>query len=162
KAVSTDADGRQILVGTIRDVSERKRMEAQLVMSDRLAVVGTLAAGVAHEINTPLGYLLGNLSYVVEQLAPGAGAEGDASGGGAPKELQAALAEALDGAKRVRAIVQDMKTFSRPDEERRVPVDVARVLEVCMRMIGNPLRHRGRLVPTIGPELPPVEATEAR
>ncbi len=153
KAVSTDAEGRKILVGTIRDVSERKRMEAQLVLSDRLAVVGTLAAGVAHEINTPLGFLLGNLSYVVEQLAAGAPVS---------EELRAALAEALDGAKRVRAIVQDMKTFSRPDEERRVPVDVARVLEVCVRMIGNPLRYRGRLVRAIDADLPPVEATEAR
>src|SRR5262249_59148275 len=52
------------VLGSSHDVSERKRMEAQLHLADRMVSVGTLAAGVAHEINNPLAYVTGNLDYV--------------------------------------------------------------------------------------------------
>jgi nitrogen-specific signal transduction histidine kinase len=56
-------------VGVIRDLTERKRLETQLRLADRMASMGTLAAGVAHEINNPLAYVCSNLSFIKEQLA---------------------------------------------------------------------------------------------
>ena len=64
-------DHDQTLVVVAREVTERKQLEAQLAQSDRLASVGVLAAGVAHEINNPLVYIMNNLSYVLTHMPDG-------------------------------------------------------------------------------------------
>jgi signal transduction histidine kinase len=144
---------------------ERTRIQEQLLIADRMASVGTLAAGVAHEINNPLAALLANLDFTVQALAKVCD---DAGGDGATaalavrlRELQEPLADARDSADRVRLIVRDLKIFSRSDDERRGPVDVARVLESAIRMAWNEIRHRARLVKDFA-KTPPVEGNEAR
>lgn len=116
-----------------RGIGERKRMEAQLAQSERLASVGILAAGVAHEINNPLAYILNNISYVASRLTP------------EQAELRGALREAQSGAERVRDIVKDLKTFSRSEEREKVPVDVTRVLDSAIKVAYNEIRHRAKL-----------------
>ncbi len=70
RAVVRDQDGRATrLAGTVTDVTEIKRLQERLRDADRMAAVGTLAAGMAHEINNPLAYLTGNLAVVDESLA---------------------------------------------------------------------------------------------
>lgn len=149
--------------------AERSRLEQQLVISDRMASVGTLAAGVAHEINNPLCALMGNLEFVADDLEQllrdmSAGeAESPASGGTLARlfEIQRPLNEARDAAERVRMIVRDLKAFSRSDEETRGPVDVHRVLDASIRMAENEIRHHARLLKLYG-EVPLVEGNEAR
>src|SRR5207248_941862 len=99
-------------------VQQLKELESRLALSDRLASVGTLAAGVAHEINNPLAFAIGNVSWVEGQLAQPPG-ERDLP------ELRQALAEVQTGLDRIKRIVQDLKQFSRPDESsERDMVDV--------------------------------------
>jgi PAS domain S-box-containing protein len=145
KAVFQGAGGESYLVATIRDVTERKRLEMQLRLADRMASVGTLAAGVAHEINNPLAYVSSNVSYLREQLARGSFSPEDLA------DLREAAAEALEGTGRVRTIVQDLRTFSRSDEEHLGPVEVHPVLEGALRLVRNELRHRARLVRELEP-----------
>jgi PAS domain S-box-containing protein len=147
------------LIGTLSDVTEKRRLQAQLIQSDRMASMGTLAAGVAHEINNPLAYVVANLGWVTQAL-------GGASPGAAipPEdhaEMREALEEARSGAERVRAIVRDLKTFSRADEPARGPTDVRRVLESALNLARNEIRHRARVVTDLG-EVPTVEASEHR
>ncbi|MEA2697266.1 MAG: hypothetical protein QOI66_1537 [Myxococcales bacterium] len=122
--------------------AERRQMEEQLMVSDRMASVGMLAAGVAHEINNALAGVLGNLSIVCELLenpqAP-------------PHETAEAAADAMTAADRVREIVRDIKIFSRGAEERLVPVDIHRVLDSTVRMAWSDIRHRARIVKQFGP-----------
>jgi signal transduction histidine kinase len=122
--------------------AERRQMEEQLMVSDRMASVGMLAAGVAHEINNALAGVLGNLSIVCELLenpqAP-------------PHEAAEAAADAMTAADRVREIVRDIKIFSRGAEERLVPVDIHRVLNSTVRMAWSDIRHRARIVRQFGP-----------
>jgi PAS domain S-box-containing protein len=146
-------DGEPATVAIARDLSERNRLEAQLLLADRMASVGTLAAGVAHEINNPLGYVLGNLTALMngvatDQLAP---------------DLAQALRDAIHGAKRVRDIVQDLQTFSRGDQAKRksAPVDVLRVMDVSIRMAYSAVKHRARLERDYR-QVPAVEGTESR
>ncbi len=138
-----------------RDITERKQTEAQLIVSDRMASVGTLAAGVAHEINNPLASVTANLALASEEL------ETLARQYPVPAGLRDELRDARDGAERVRIIVRDLKIFSRGDEEKRGPVDLEQVLESTLRMAWNELRHRARVTRAYGHVLP-VMANESR
>ena len=154
-------------LAVVRDVTERKKLQSQLMVSDRMASVGTLAAGVAHEINNPLAVVMANLELVadgLEQLeAEGAGAKGVTSRDAfSLSDTRASVADAREAAERVRFIVRDLKMFSRsPADETRGPVDVRVVMESSLRMGWNEIRHRGRLVKSYG-DVPCVEVNEGR
>jgi PAS domain S-box-containing protein len=145
-------DGEPATVAIARDLSERNRLEAQLLLADRMASVGTLAAGVAHEINNPLGYVLGNLTTLANGL----------SSESITPDLKQSLNDAIHGAKRVRDIVHDLQTFSRGDSGRRNgPVDLLRVMDVSIRMAHSAVRHRARLERDYR-SVPAVEGNESR
>jgi PAS domain S-box-containing protein len=145
------------LIGTEQDVTEQRLVEARVMLGDRLACVGTLAAGVAHEINNPLAYVSTNLDMIAEEL--------HAIGGASPsrrlRELEEMTREARQGAERVRKIVRGLKTFSRADSERRTILDLHQVLELALNMSFNEIRHRARLVKDYG-DVPTVLADESR
>ncbi|HEY4186235.1 MAG TPA: response regulator [Polyangia bacterium] len=139
--------------------AERRKMQEQLLISDRMASVGTLAAGVAHEINNPLAAVVANLELMGKDLAR---LSEELQIGDRLAEIFDELHDARESADRLRQIIRDLKIFSRStDEERRGPVDVRRVLESSLRMAWNEIRHRARLVKDYG-EIRPVEANEAR
>jgi PAS domain S-box-containing protein len=144
-----------------RDVTQRKEMERQLARSDRLASLGTLAAGVAHEINNPLAFILGNLEFAREELPALARSQAGARPEPLLAEVLEALREAADGAKRVSRIVRDLGVFARGEDEKREPVDVHKTLEAAIAIATNEIRHRARLVKTLEP-VPRVIADEAR
>lgn len=147
--------------------AERRRIEEQLLISERMASVGTLAAGIVHEINNPLSIMSGNLEILRRQFDVVLGAV-TPSGGPLPPELAAAVAlfrdaaaDAAEAAQRVLLITRDLRTFSHPDETRREPVDVHKVLESSIRMAQNALRGRARVVRRFG-EVPMVQGHAAR
>ncbi len=174
-SLMVDYDGAPALLTFARDLTERKQMQVRLLQADRMVSVGTLAAGVAHEINNPLAYLLANLEHVagrrLPQLTVGLRrieeecSENSRGQLDALKRTVEEIAEMLEiareGADRVRTIVRDLKTFSRADEERRGPVDVHRVLDASINMTFNELRHSAQLVRDYA-EVPLVDANEAR
>ncbi len=131
--------------------SDGKRLEARLLLADRMASVGTLAAGVAHEINNPLAFILSNLEFALAELRR-AGGDG---------EVVRALQDARDGGARVREIVRDLKTFAHAGEEVRETLDVRRVLQSAIGLASNEIRRRARLAVDPG-EVPPVVAGEHR
>ncbi len=145
------------MVGTVQDVTERKLVESRLMLADRMASVGTLAAGVAHEINNPLAYVISNLDLIAEEIRAMSGDPGP----GRLQELSDLIGEARQGSERIRKIVRGLKTFSRADAERRLPLDVHPVLDVASNIAANEIRHRARLVKDYG-DMPLVSADEAR
>ena len=162
---------RQLVYAVARDITAQKLAEAQLseakqvqeklqrqlIFADRMASVGTLAAGVAHEINNPLAYVLANVQLLVAALRE------LKKGAFSPQLAEAdemALA-AQEGAERIGKIVRDLATFSRAEEERRAVIEVWPLLELAVNMTFNEIRRRARLVKDYGP-MPRVEADQAR
>ncbi|AGC44092.1 sensory box histidine kinase/response regulator [Myxococcus stipitatus DSM 14675] len=157
-------DGEDSIVSVAHDLTERHQMQARLRLAERMASVGTLAAGVAHEINNPLAYLTANLAFAREELShlPAPGEPGvDPELLRSLADAQSALAEAQQGAERVRTIVRDLKTFSRVDALEDSVIDVRQVLDSTLNLATTEIRHRARVVKSFE-DVPPVRANESR
>jgi PAS domain S-box-containing protein len=125
-----------------RDVTEKRRMEARLSLSDRMASLGTLAAGVAHELNNPLAFVSSNLAFAKgelevlrSKLAP--------SERGVIADIVAALDDGCVGVQRAANIVKDMYAFSRTKGDELGVVDVNRAAAFAHRLAVSSLRHDG-------------------
>jgi PAS domain S-box-containing protein len=162
-AVIFEGSPATVVIG--RDLTERNQIAAAMIEMDRMAAIGILAAGVGHEINNPLAYVLANLEFVTSEL--------EVLVGELPREaydrleariadLSQALADTNHGAQRVRAIVQDLRTFSRSDDETVSLVDVRQILDSSVRMAAVQIRQRATIVKTYADDLPPVRANESR
>jgi PAS domain S-box-containing protein len=148
-------DGAPATVVVARDLRERRELMARLAAADRMLSIATLAAGVAHEINNPLTYVLANLTLADEAVTslPG-GAE-------AKDRMRRLLHDADDGARRVRDVVRDLRTLSRDDGTVQEDADLHAVLETSIRMAQNEIRHRARLVRALEP-VPRLRASASR
>ena len=161
-------DGRPNVIAFGRDLTERKQMQARLLLDDRMVSVGTLAAGVAHEINNPLSYVMTNLDMVAARRLPLLQARLRQLGGEAAAigeelaQITAMVDVAREGSGRMRDIVRELRTFTRgAGEEKRGLVDVRRVMDASIDLAWNEIRHRARLVKEYA-DVPPVLANEAR
>ncbi len=147
----------EYVIGAGVDVTDRKEFQVRLQISDRMASIGTLAAGVAHGINNPLAYVIANLDYVRSKLA--------APWGQLPpdevREVRDLVDESLEGADRVRRIVGDLRSFSRQVDERVQPVDLVSVIERALNMAMNEIRHRARVVLSLE-RVPKILGTESK
>ena len=138
--VERDGAGRPLrLCGTVTDITERKEMQERAIGAERMAALGTLAGGIAHEINNPLSYMLSNLRFLSDALA----GPGDSSGRLA--EAKEVAEETIQGAERIRRIVQELLAFARPSKEMK-PVDLHRVLDLAVNIASSEIRFRARLV----------------
>ncbi len=118
-------------VGLAEDVSERKDAEGRAARAERIASLGTLAAGVVHELQNPLAFVVANLDLALRLL-------GDS-------EARSAVGNAREGAWRVATIVRDLKAFARSDEDVRRPVDVHGPIETALTLATDHLAARATL-----------------
>ena len=154
-SIAIDYEGGRAVLSFGRDVTERKRSEASLLQSDRLASLGMLAGGMAHSLNNPLTYVLLNLDHLAKKLPMMAG---DATH---VADAVARMVEAREGAERMAGIVKRMRNLARTDDSEIRAIDLSTVLESVVEIVGNEMHHRGRLTTAYSP-VPPVIANESR
>lgn len=159
-AVERSAEGEPVgYIGTLSDLTEYREVQTRLVMSERMASLGTLAAGVGHEINNPLTYLMCNLELARRNVDV-------VFAGMAPGDERVArtsdfLRIAFEGSCRIRDIVRELRIFARAESEQIGSVDALTCVEAALNIALNQVRHRARIIKRLSP-LPKVRADETR
>jgi signal transduction histidine kinase len=159
-----------------RDITERLALESQLAQAQKLESIGQLAAGIAHEINTPAQYvgdnirfvrdsftemdaLLGSLQQLAAASAPPAGALAEALQKAdlefLREEIPKALEQSADGCQRISAIVKAMKEFSHPGAD-KTPVDLNRAIQSTITVATNEWKYVADIRTELDPALPHV------
>jgi two-component system NtrC family sensor kinase len=166
-----DGDGSRLgAVAIFQDLTEITLLQRQVLQSEKMASIGQLAAGVAHEINNPMGFIHANLFQMAEYLADlrrlwaQVGALRKAAATGEPAELGRALAaldeaarevdadyvledfakairESQEGSERIRHIVRDLRDFSRPDGDEPAPADINQCLDSTANIVWSMMKH---------------------
>jgi two-component system, cell cycle sensor histidine kinase and response regulator CckA len=139
KSIRIELDGGPAVLAFARDVTYRKALEGRVAQAERLSALGVLSAGVAHEINNPLAYVLLNLEFLAQAM------------GLLPETPERAVLlrrvqDAQHGAERVATIVRDLRTFARDDASSRGPVSLEKTLEAAVSMASAELEKRARVV----------------
>jgi len=187
---SVQLNGRWTAIGIIRDITERKRveterdrMEVMLRQSQKLESIGQLAAGIAHEINTPIQYVGDNTRFFedafmdVQHALQAYGKLFDAcKHGPVPDELlhdvestvhsseldylsleiPKAITQTLEGVDRVATIVRAMRDFSHPGTKEKIPIDIHRAIENTVIVCRNVYMYFAELTTDFDASMPPV------
>ncbi len=162
-----------LLLGT--DITEKKIIESQLSQAQKLEAIGQLAAGIAHEINTPIQYIGDNTRFLQDAFSDFQSLVEGCKQVPAEKlaeqfhrlcrerdvdyllkEVPQAIFQTLEGVERVARIVRAMKEFSHPGFDEKKPTDINKALENTVVVARNEWKYYAELVTDFDPDLPPV------
>ncbi len=143
-AAHSSPTGQGEVLGTLTNLTELRQMQTRLQQSDRLATLGMLVPGFAHEMNNPLAFMMANLDYLLRSM-------GDVAGSASTDQVaewREAVGEVREGAERLRQLIGHLRNFR--SDASQGPVDVNQVLDTVGQMVSSTLRSRGRLVRDYG------------
>lgn len=179
-------DAQGLITGTAgiaRDVTERRALQAQNAQMQKMDAIGRLAAGVAHEINTPMQYVSDNIRFVADSFTGLCHLLGTLRRHVTAlekrpladprlqeldeilrqmdleyllKEIPPALEQSMEGVRRISKIIRAMRDFSHPGMEAKVPSDVNKIIDSALTIAGGELRNVAEVELHLGPALPPV------
>ncbi|MFQ5741939.1 MAG: PAS domain S-box protein, partial [Acidobacteriota bacterium] len=179
--------GKKTFTVILRDITRRKQLEHELRLAHKIEAVGQLAAGIAHEINTPIQYIRDNLQFVREAfgdikalwgtcnrllqaaaeepvdphlLAEAKKIAGEADVEYLMEEVPQALEQSMEGGRKITEIVQAMKRFSHPGEARKTLVDVNKAIKTTLVVSRSEWKYVADVVTDLDSSLPPIRCLE--
>ncbi|MEQ8786566.1 MAG: PAS domain S-box protein, partial [Pirellulaceae bacterium] len=182
---SFETDGRLFYTGILRDLTAQKKLQVELTHAQKLESVGHLAAGIAHEINTPTQFISDNVHFLSESFADlhralrlYADLLDQARGRTVQDdlldriqqcleeidletlevEIPASIEQSLEGLSRVSSIVRAMKEFSHPGTDEKSPIDLNAAIDTSITVSRNEWKYVADMETDLDPELPPVPA----
>jgi len=142
----------------VRDVSSERRLsqvEEQLAISEKMSALGTLAAGIAHEINNPLTYVMSNVEIIRDEL------EADVQRGEErAAELRELSTDALEGLERITKIIKELKGFMRSSDQSLSSVDLSKALSSALNLASAELKLKASVITSVPPALPSAYVDE--
>ncbi len=186
--IPTDAAGNKALIVMFEDQTEALTLERELRQAQKLEAIGQLAAGIAHEINTPVQYIGDNIRFLADSLSSllallegygefydhcrnSDGAEelrqkveklyADADVDYLREEIPLTVQQSLDGVGRVTKIVRAMKEFSHPGSAEKVLVDINNALQSTITVSRNEWKYGAEMETEFATDLPPVSCLPA-
>jgi signal transduction histidine kinase len=175
-ANSIEFGGRPAKLALVLDMTERLVLEDQLKQAQKLESIGQLAAGIAHEINTPIQYIGDNTNFLAgafrdvgvvltlyrkAQSDPAAASEATRAAEETDldyllEESPRAIAQTLEGVNHVARIVKAMKVFAHPGTDEKVPIDLNHAIETVIAVARNEWKYTAEVVTNFAPDLPAV------
>ncbi len=178
KVIPIEIEGKTFLLEGFVDISERKALEAQLIHSEKMASIGQLAAGVAHEINNPTGFVASNLNTLSEYTGDVVavlkecgcllslceeldGKAGEIAGNAKHlwqendidyvlQDLDNLIKESIEGTDRIRKIVGDLKDFSRTDKHEVEEININEAIDKTLNVAWNEIKYKAEVVKEYG------------
>jgi two-component system, NtrC family, sensor kinase len=153
--ITPSKDARRVML--LRDISKQRDLQQRMIQTDRLAAIGTLAAGVAHEINNPLTYMSCNAHMLLEWFS------GKADGISQEQlaEARGLLEEIVEGGQQVAGIVKDLAMLAREPSSDRGPTDLGAILKTSLKIASSHIGSAARVRCDVD-VLPLVAATAPR
>nr|WP_320012713.1 PAS domain-containing protein [uncultured Desulfobulbus sp.] len=171
-------EGESCLLEIFVDIAEQKKLEHELLQAQKLESVGRLAAGVAHEINTPVQYISTNIEFIAESftqishLLSTLTARSEANSTFDQEELKmlfeehdieflleelpASLHQSAEGVRTITSIVSAMKRFSHPGNTMKSPIDLNEIIETALLVSKSEWKHVATVKTELDPELPKI------
>jgi PAS domain S-box-containing protein len=158
-SISIEFEGKPAVMAVLRDITQQNQLEQQGVLNEKLATVGTLAAGIAHEVNNPLTYVLANLVFLRENLdelnhCMEENGRADTKTLKIFKEMRGEIDESTQGGGRIRDIVRGLKSFVRTDEDEVSSVDLNQTVDAAINMTFHEFKHKAQVEKDFAPRLP--------
>ena len=124
---------------------ERQRLTEKLKETERLTMLGTIAASIGHEVNNPLTYVLGNVHLLRQRLAAARRRPSELVDSNQLEEMAKLLGEVLIGAERIQAVMTTLQTLTWDREEGQSEIDLRVLLDTSLAIAWNEIRHRARV-----------------
>jgi PAS domain S-box-containing protein len=135
------------MIGVARDIAERKQMEDQAIRSERLAMAGLIASGIAHEVNNPLTAIYASAQILARELKE------------APESVRDRVDKILTGSERIRELMKNFLDFARPArDENKIKLDVNQVLMESLMMTSHLKKKSTEIKTRLEPDMPQVLA----
>jgi PAS domain S-box-containing protein len=157
-----------------RAQEQQRTMERRLFQADKLATIGQITASIAHDINNPLAYVMTNIAMLQEYAAPLrvllGRALGRATAGPVDRDqleqldadLEPLISECLEGCRRIRDILVDVRAFAAMDDQCEVRIDINQALDASLRIAKNLIQHSAQLERDYAQGLPPTQINFSR
>jgi PAS domain S-box-containing protein len=157
-SVGIGISNKNLLLTIINDITERKNLEEQSILKDKLSTIGILSAGIVHEINNPLTWITSNLKYLKKKIST---QEDNANKNF--QSLSDVIDETIKGTEKIQDIVMNLKGFARKDEKApATPIDINEILTSAINMASHQIKDVAQLKTYFAENLPKLLASGNR